>query len=684
MQCPKCNANIKDGMRFCTKCGHDLSAAAGNQPSVQKVPPVGGRADIQEFAPGGNQQYEKVMPAENPTNTNVPPVNQYERYPGGQNQSTQTVIFAPGNDPVGPGNIPGGKANGPAAPGYVPGGMPNGPMGPGGTRRGPDGRFYAPDGRVYTPCPDGRYTCSDGQLYILGPYGFVAVQVNNNGGKKKKTGLIVLIACLALLLVCGLGVGAYFLFIKDKGPDDGTEIAKETYSPEATPTMEDYPPVATEAPTPSTEPTSEPTPTPAPEELAINVWSYNDELPGLIESYMTSHPDCDFKVNATIIPYDSDYYGSLDNALGAGGSEQPDIYCVEYEYTPKYVKGYMSDYAMPYADLGLRVNGDMSSDPAKQIAEYTIVDGTNQYGEIVALNYQSPVCLMYYRRSIARAVWGNLPKYASDSSALNARLSSGYNSWSDLIDEGEKLKAKGYAIVSSVGDMWRPYKNISGTPWVVNGQLVVDQYREKFMDDAKKMYDKGYCNKTRQWTDAWYADMKGEGSRPVLVFVGPTWFLNYVMEPESGNTYGDWSAIEAPSDAIWGGEKIFANRYMDSAKTEAVAKIIEWMTLDCTEDGLQYGLASGDLWGKPCYVPSSYVMNQLADGRIDMLGGDDVFETSEWKNAHVKAGIVTEYDSQLDSMWLDEVYEYCEGRKSKQKAMADFKTAATNYINNHR
>lgn len=674
MQCPKCNANIKDGMRFCTKCGHDLSVAAGNQPSVQKVPPVGERADIQEFATGGNQQYEKVMPAENPTNTNVPPVNQYERYPGGQNQSTQTVIFAPGNDPVGPGNIPGGKVNGPTAPGYIQNGM-----GPGGIRRGPDGRLYATDGRVYTPCPDGKYSCTDGKLYILGPYGPVEFKKDPPSPPVWR---IVLIACLALLLVCGLGVGAYFMFFRDSS--DGPEVVHVTESPEPTSSpIVDYSPSPTETPLPSAEPVPSPE---VPEELVLNIWSYNSEMPELVERYMTTHPDSDFKINATIIPYENGYFDSLDSALVYGGSDQPDIYCVEYEYTPKYINGDMADFAMPYADLGLKVNGDLESDPAKQIAGYTIADGTNRYGEIVALNYQSPVCLMYYRRSIARAVWGNIDKYGSDynNPTLNLYLSSGLNTWSELIDQGDRLKKKGYAIVSSVGDMWRPYKNISGTPWVVNGQLVVDQYREKFMDDAKKMYDKGYCNKTRQWTDAWFADMKGEGSRPVLVFVGPTWFLNNVLEPNCENTYGDWGVIEAPSDAIWGGEKIFANKYMDPRKKEAVGKIIEWMTLDCTDEGLQYELASGNLWGAPCYVPSSYVMTQLADGRMNMLGGDDVFETCEWKNSHVKSGVISEYDGTIDALWLDEVYDYCEGRKSKQKAIADFKTEATNYINSHR
>lgn len=676
MQCPKCKAIINDGMRFCTKCGHNLTGPMVNQPSIQKVPPVGEQVNIQDYSSESKTPYERAIP---PTGnqTNVPPVNpnggqnmgqnQYEIYQGPQNgfqqnNSQQTVLLH---------NNQGAGSNQQI---FVDGSY----IGPNGQRI-PAG-FVANDPRL------GR---GNGQNLGQGN-GYVdpASVKNTNGDKKKKSWVPVLIICLSLLLVCGLGVGAYFMFFANK--DEETSIVSVSPMP-----TEEIPAPSNE-PTPSVEPTPSLEPSPSPEivveDVVLNVWSYNDELPNYIEKYISMHPDCGISVNATIIPNENGaYYDNLDNALMVGGSDQPDIYCVDYVYTPKYVKGDMSSYAMSYEELGLDVSelemiaqGTLNvNDSEKQIAPYTIIDGTNQYGEIVGLNYESTVCLMYYRRSIARDVWGDLQKYAGDSSGLNHKLSSGLNTWDNLIMQGDKLKAKGYAIVSSIEDMWIPYKNMSNSPWVVNGQVVMERHREQFMDDAKLMYDRGYCNKTRPWTDDWYKDMCGEGKRPVLVFVGPSWFLNYTLGINCGDTYGDWGMIEAPSDYIWGSNKIFAGKNMDPNKKEAVSKVIDWMTLDCSENGLQYLLADGEMFGVPTYVPSSAVMHQV-DGSMNILGGDNLFESCEWKNSHVNAGVVSEYDNILDSLWMDQVYAYCEGRKSRKQAITDFKSEAQRYVDTHR
>lgn len=672
MQCPRCKAMISDGMRFCTKCGHSLTGPMGNQASVQKLPPVGEQVNIQDYSTDGKNQYERAVPLAG-NQSNIPPVdpnggqgmgmNQYERYPGqqagfSQNNGKQTVLLHDNSDPQ---NFADGRYIGMNGQGIPAGFVANDPQ------------FGRGNGQNL------------GQRY-MDP---VSVK-NTNGDKKKKSWIPVLIICLSLLLVCGLGVGAYFMFFanKDEGP---TTVRVSPMPTEEIPEPSKEPMPSVE-PTPSEEPTPSLEPSPSPENVNLNVWSYNSELSNYIEEYISTHPDCGISVNATIISNENGaYYDNLDNALMSGGANQPDIYCVEYSYTPKYVKGSMSSYAMPYAELGLDVSelemiaqGALNvNDSEKQIAPYTIIDGTNQFGEIVGLNYESTVCLMYYRRSIARAVWGDLTKYAGDDSGLNSKLSSGLNTWDNLIMQGDKIKAKGYAIVSSIEDMWIPYKNMSNSPWVVNGQVIMERHREQFMDDAKLMYDRGYCNKTRRWSNEWLADMADDGNRPVLLFVGPSWFLNYTLGPYSGRTYGDWGMIEAPSDYIWGGNKIFAGKNMDPNKKEAVSKVIDWMTLDCSEDGLQYELASGGEHGYHAYVPSSAVMQQV-DGSTEMIGGDNLFEYCEWKNSHVNSGVVSEYDDKLDSLWIDQVYAYCEGRKSRKKAIADFKSEAQRYVNSHR
>ena len=36
-------------------------------------------------------------------------------------------------------------------------------------------------------------------------------------------------------------------------------------------------------------------------DVTINLWTFTDEVPGMIEKYIATHPDCGIKLNTTII-----------------------------------------------------------------------------------------------------------------------------------------------------------------------------------------------------------------------------------------------------------------------------------------------------------------------------------------------------------------------------------------------
>ena len=80
----------------------------------------------------------------------------------------------------------------------------------------------------------------------------------------------------------------------------------------------------------------------------INLWSFTEEVPGMVEKYIETHPDFGYTVNTTVIATtEGAYQPALDQALQAGGAEQPDMYCAEAAFVLKYTKGDMSSYAMP-------------------------------------------------------------------------------------------------------------------------------------------------------------------------------------------------------------------------------------------------------------------------------------------------------------------------------------------------
>lgn len=407
----------------------------------------------------------------------------------------------------------------------------------------------------------------------------------------------------------------------------------------------------------------------ASDDNVINVWAFTEEVPGMIEKYVEAHPDFPYEIKTTVIATtDGAYQPALDQALAAGGADAPDIYCAEAAFVLKYTQGDASQYAAAYEDLGIDVSAKL--DEAK-IAQYTVDIGTNPDGKLVGLGYQATGGAFIYRRSVAKDTWGT-----DDPAEISKKIGPG---WDQFFTAAEELKAKGYGIVSGDGDVWHAVENSSDSGWIVDGKLNIDPKREEFLDISKKLKDNGYHNDTQDWQDAWFADMKGEGAKEVLGFFGPAWLINYTMAPNCGGeavgegTYGDWAVCDSPIGFFWGGTWVLANK--DTDKAEAVGDILEWITLDSSEEGLQYKWANGTLNGEggtKDSVASNTVMG-ISDGSVDFLGGQNMFDYFVPANDYAKGTNLTQYDETINMYWREQVREYTAGNKSREQAIADFK-----------
>ena len=407
----------------------------------------------------------------------------------------------------------------------------------------------------------------------------------------------------------------------------------------------------------------------------INLWSFTDEVPGMVEKYIADHPDFGYKVNTTIIATtEGAYQPALDSALQAGGAEQPDMYCAEAAFVLKYTQGDMSSYAMPYKDLGIDIDKAIAD---AKIAQYSVDIGTNADGDVDGLGYQATGGAFIYRRSIAKDVFGT-----DDPTQIAEILGAGTNSWDKFWEAAATLAGKGVAIVSGDGDVWHAVENSSETGWLnADGQLHIDPKREAFLDISKNLTDNGWSNITTDWQDAWFADMKGEGTKPVFGFFGPAWLINYTLAPNCGGTapgegtYGDWAVCAPPIGFFWGGTWILANKNMDPAKVAAVGELINWITLDTSEDGLQYKWANGTLNGEggtKDTVASGVVMEK-SDGSLDFLGGQNMFDIFVPANQYANGKNLTQYDENINLNWRDQVRMYAAGEKSREDAINTFK-----------
>lgn len=401
----------------------------------------------------------------------------------------------------------------------------------------------------------------------------------------------------------------------------------------------------------------------------INLWSFTDEVPNMMKKFKELNPDFDYEFETTIIATtDGAYMPALDQALAGGGANAPDIYCAEAAFVLKYTQGDAAHFAAPYKDLGINVDAKLRE---ADIAAYTVDIGSNDAGDLVGLGYQATGGAFIYRRSIAKDVWGT-----DDPAFVTSKVGPG---WDRFFSAAEDLARKGYAIISGDGDIWHAIEGSSEEGWIVDDKLFIDPSREEFLDMAKMMLEKGYTNDTQDWSDAWFADMKDAGEKQVFGFFGPAWLINYVMAGNSGGdkpgegTYGDWAVCEPPVGFFWGGTWVLANK--DSPIKKDLGRIIEWITLDSSNTGLQYYWANGTLegpGGTKDTVASGTVMKK-SDGTLPFLGGQNMFDVFVPAGTFATGKNKTQHDETINSIWRDQVRNYSAGLKTKAQAIADFK-----------
>ena len=411
------------------------------------------------------------------------------------------------------------------------------------------------------------------------------------------------------------------------------------------------------------------------EKIQINMQAFTDEVPNMFKKFLESHPEYGdkFELNETITATtDGLYQPALDEALNAG---EVDLYAAEAAFVAKYTQGDMAAFAAAYDDLGIDTAKAIAD---AEIASYSVELGTRPSdGKVVGLGYQATGGCFIYRRSIATAVFGD-----DKPETVEAAIGAGTGNWDKFFEAAEACKAAGYKIISGDGDMWHAVENSSEKGWIVDGKLYIDPKREEFLDLSKKLMDNGYHNDTQDWQEGWFADMKKSGT--ALGFYGPAWLINYSMHDNAGigtddSSDGDWGVCTSNIGFFWGGTWVLASKdVVGTEKQDCVKAFIEWVTLDSTEDGLQYKWANGTMQdgeaGTKDTVASGVVMAK-SNGEVTFLNGQNMFEKFVPANQYANGKNLTQYDETINSKWRDAVRAYTGGTATRDEALASFKEA---------
>ena len=285
-------------------------------------------------------------------------------------------------------------------------------------------------------------------------------------------------------------------------------------------------------------------------QVTINVMSFTNEVPGLVERYVNAHPEENIQLKTTqVATTNGEYQPTLNEMLE---KNEVDIFAAEAAFVLKYSKGWYEEYALPYKDLIEDFDEKLED---AQIAPYVQAIGSNSNEDIVALGYQSTGCCFIYRRSLAKTIFGT-----DDPATIEEKIGAGTGDFEKFFKAAEECKKHDVSILSSLGDLYRMVEAAAKDPWFDDDyDIHLDSTRKVYLDYAKKCIDNGWVNNLQDWTDGWYADMKGKNG-----------------------TYGDWAVCEAPVAGFWGGTWIFASNHLkeegNKTKLAAVAKIIEYIS----------------------------------------------------------------------------------------------------------
>ena len=403
----------------------------------------------------------------------------------------------------------------------------------------------------------------------------------------------------------------------------------------------------------------------------LSIWSYTDEFSIIVDEYINAHPDSNINPDYTIYGTDR-YQEQLEIALTGVWDDCPDIFVIESSYAYDYIKGEFSEYCLPYKDLGIDVDAKAKD---AQISQYLLESGSNINGDIVAMSYQSDAGLIFYRRSIAKEVWG-----FDDEQSVRNKIGGLSGGWDDFMNASKELHDKGYCMFSSMDDMWNIVEDSGYEPWVdAFGNKCINTEREEYLDLAKEMINNNYVHPDEySWTGEWFDGMRKDSD--VFAYAGPEWFLDYVLIPNAEETSGDWGACLPPYGFYWGGSYIFVNKDLDDSKKAAVRDLLEWATLDCTENGLQYKICNGEIeyFSEGACVPSEKVMLNSVRNK-EFLNGQEVNSMFAIASNIAYADSFGLNDEYFAAMWKDYANRYAKGEIDKETVISEMLSCLEGY-----
>lgn len=374
----------------------------------------------------------------------------------------------------------------------------------------------------------------------------------------------------------------------------------------------------------------------------------------------------------------ADYPTKVQQAI-LGGETEPDIIVGE----PQMLES--------FNEMGLFANLDDfgAKDYEGKIVDYVWQVGQDADGHQRAISYQITPAGIYYRRDIAKEVFGT-----EDPEEIG-KLFADYDS---ILEAAKTLKNAGYRIFASDSEI----SYFSGdTAWVVDGTLNVSDLREEYMDLVVELYKQDLTAYASQWATPWYMAMAGEvplltaetqwgiwetdengdplmniwdsenfknatkdyETTEVFAFGLPAWGV-ITMRDNVGDTSGLWGVCAGPAYGFGGGTYIGISS--ESERKELAWDFVKFCTLNENTADWWIEASQGDT------VSLISALDKHADDTNAIYGGQKLYSFWLEQAEGIDYSLVTKYDTVINDAWGKAISAIKTGEKDKDTAINDF------------
>jgi ABC-type glycerol-3-phosphate transport system substrate-binding protein len=384
----------------------------------------------------------------------------------------------------------------------------------------------------------------------------------------------------------------------------------------------------------------------AAKQTTLNLWTFTNELEkgGVIARFEQQNPGV--KVVITTVPNEQ-YLDKLKPVLRAN-KNAPDVFLGEQSLVKEIVEtGFWDDLGKaPY-------NADV-----KDLVPYQVKMGTDSKGVLRALSWQTTPGGFFYRRSMAKQYLGT-----DDPKAVGEML----NSTDKFLATARKIAQASNGevkIIAGIDDYQEfAFGNKDKSFMDKNGKLVIDPKLLTYFDIAKTLRDEKLTADLNRWSAPWTENMKKAGK--VFGYVLPTWGLHYVLKTNAPDAAGDYGLTTGPNPYFWGGT--WMGIYSKSKNKDLAWKFVKMMTLD-QETLKWWAKSTGD------FVGNQTVFNAIkGEFSEPFLAGQNHYEFFASQAPAVNADIVCKYEQKIRGFFMNAIFNYIDGKKTKDEAIAGFK-----------